>query len=70
MLVADSAAGKSSFAEALFEWPCVVTVAEAENLDLKKLHFGVLRVSTTRGSCVFRDVLKNPLRCAESFDNS
>lgn len=35
VLVADSAAGKSSFAESLFQNPCVVTVEEAENLDLK-----------------------------------
>ena len=35
VVVADSASGKSSFAENLFERPCVVTVEEAENLDLK-----------------------------------
>ena len=35
VLVADSAAGKSSFAESLFRNPCVVTVEEAEHLDLK-----------------------------------
>ena len=32
VLVADSASGKSSFAESLFASPCVVTVEEAENL--------------------------------------
>ena len=35
MLVADSAAGKSSFAEALFQNSCFVIVEEAENLDFK-----------------------------------
>ena len=35
MLVADSASGKSSFAESLFDKPCVVTVEDAEHLDLK-----------------------------------
>lgn len=35
VLVADSASGKSSFAESLFEKPYVLTVEDAENLDLK-----------------------------------
>ena len=70
VLVADSAAGKSSFGKALFERPCVVTLEEAEHLDLKNFHFGVPKVFTTLASCDFRDVLKNPFRCAESFDYS
>ena len=35
VLVADSASGKSSFAETRFEKPCVVTVEETLQLDLK-----------------------------------
>lgn len=35
LLVADSASGKSSFAESLFDNPYVLTVEDAENLDLK-----------------------------------
>ena len=34
-LVADSASGKSTFGESLFENPLVITVEEATNLDLK-----------------------------------
>ena len=35
VLVADSASGKSSFAESLFEQPFILTVEAAEHLDLK-----------------------------------
>ena len=35
VLVADSASGKSSFAESLFERPFILTVEAAEHLDLK-----------------------------------
>lgn len=35
VLVADSASGKSSFAESLFSHPLVLTVEEAEHLDLR-----------------------------------
>jgi hypothetical protein len=35
VLVADSASGKSSFAESLFETPYILTVESAEHLDLK-----------------------------------
>ena len=35
VLVADSASGKSSLAEALFSRPLVLTVEEAEHLDLR-----------------------------------
>ncbi len=35
VLVADSDSGKSSFAESLFDKPCVVTVEDAQHLDLK-----------------------------------
>ena len=46
VLVADNAAGKSSFAEHLFRNPCVVTAGEAKHLDLKdfdrELHDGLV----------------------------
>lgn len=46
VLVADSASGKSNFAEHLFENPCVLTVEDATNLDLKNfdkdLHDGLV----------------------------
>lgn len=35
VLVADSASGKSNFAESLFRKPLVLTVEDAENLDLR-----------------------------------
>ena len=39
LLWADSASGKSTFAEGLFERPYLVTVEEAEHLDLKGFDF-------------------------------
>ena len=39
LLWADSASGKSTFAEGLFENPFLVTVEEAEHLDLKDFDF-------------------------------
>ena len=39
VLCADSASGKSSFAESLFDNPCVLTVEGAETLDLKDLEY-------------------------------
>lgn len=41
LLVADSASGKSSFAESLFDRPYVLTVEDAEHLDLKGFDRGV-----------------------------
>ena len=38
VLVADSASGKSSFAENLFSNPFVLTIEDAEHLDLKGFH--------------------------------
>jgi hypothetical protein len=35
-LCADSASGKSNFAESIFENPCIITVEDAESLDLKE----------------------------------
>ena len=46
MLVADSASGKSSFAESLFDSPYVLTVEDAEHLDLRgfdrNVHDGIV----------------------------
>ena len=36
MLCADSASGKSTYAESLFDRPYVITVEDASHLDLKE----------------------------------
>ena len=64
VLVADSASGKSSFAESLFDNPCVVTVEDAEHLDLKdfegEVHDGLVldNVNTWRQLLSWRAVLQ------------
>lgn len=64
VLVADSASGKSTFAESLFDSPYVVTVEDAENLDLKSfdrdVHDGIVldNVNTWKQLLSWRAILQ------------